>query len=280
MKCENLQFNLSLYSDNFLTEDERASVGVHLAQCPLCRQKLADFQSLRNSLRSLARPELPDYLLSSVKSAMTTELKAAESKTSFIYSEGFRRWLQFKFMPYGVGVVASLFMAFALLWTLLSGVNQPNNEVALIDPKYKSTVLLTDTKSSANRNSEFSSTDYKLKPADFAAARVSVSGESPSVNPTGALIALTKSFVRGKIKDEEVVVVANVFSNGLAQISEVIEAPRDEQTMRELEKALKTDPDYAPFVPASFDNRADSVQIVLKIQRVDVVDAKRGNRRK
>jgi hypothetical protein len=280
MKCENLQFNLSLYSDNFLTEDERALTDAHLAQCPLCRQKLADFQSLRNNLRGLARPEIPNYLLSSLRSAVATELKTVEEKPSLIYSESFRRWLEFKLMPYSVGLVTSLVMTFFLLGTLLSDVNQPNTEIARVDTKYKSPVILANSQSGSNGNFGFSSDEFALKPEDFAAARISVSGESPSVNPAGALIALTKSFVRGKMKDEEVVIVADVFSNGLAQISSVIEPSRDEQTMRELEKALKTDPDFAPFVPASFDNRADSVQIVLKIQRVDVVDRDRKNHRK
>ena len=267
MKCENLQFNLSLYADNFLTGEERALTDAHLAKCPLCRQKLADFQSLRNNLRGLARPEIPGYLLTSVKGAVAVELKAVETKPSFIFSEKFRRWL----MPYSVGAVASLLMAFGLLWVLLSGVNQSNNEIVRLDTSYKSTVLLTDTNSNSNQNFDFSSGDYEVNPEDFAAARFAVSGESPSVNPSGALIALTKSLVRGKIKDEEVVVVADVFSNGLARISEVVESS-DEQTVRDLERALRTDPDFAPFVPARMDKRADSVQIVLKIQRVDVVD--------
>lgn len=276
MKCENLQFNLSLYSDDFLSDVERALTDAHLSQCPLCRQKLADFQSLRNGLRALARPEIPSYLMNSVKGAVAAELKTIESKSSFVYSQGLRRWL----MPYSVGAAASLLMTFALLWTLLSDANQPDDEFARIDAKYESTVFPVKTKSGANKNFDFTQMDYELKPEDFAAARVSVSDESPSVNPAGALIALTKSLARGKMKDEEVVVVAEVFGNGLAQISEVIDPPRDRQTMRQLENALINDPDYAPFVPASFDNRADSVQIVLKIQRVDVIDSKRRNRRK
>ena len=88
---------------------------------------------------------------------------------------------------------------------------------------------------------------------------------SPSVNPKGALIALTKSIVRGEMKDEEVVVVADVFGNGLAQICRNYRAVENAQTLANLEKALNTDPDFAPFVPASFDKRSDSVQIVLKI---------------
>ncbi len=97
-----------------------------------------------------------------------------------------------------------------------------------------------------NSNSQFPANDFELSAADFAAARISVSGNSPSVNPQGALIALTKSIMRGKMKDDEVVVVADVFGSGLAQIAEVVEPSKDINAVRELEKALKNNPDYAP----------------------------------
>lgn len=272
MKCENLQFNLSIYLDDCLTEDERALVDTHLAQCPVCRQKLADFQELRNNLRVLARPEIPDYVLNSVRSAVAGELNTIGTSPLFLFPSASRGWLQSFLMPYSVGVVASLLLGFMVLGVLLSGVNgnRQNTEFASVTPKYNQTLILTNPKLNGNENFIFDSSDIPLSSRDFSTSRLSVSGESPSVNPTGALIALTKSLVRGEMKDEEVVVVADVFGNGLAQIAEVIEPPQDAQTLYNLNKALNTDPDFAPFVPASFDKRADSVQIVLKIQRVDV----------
>lgn len=263
MKCENLQLNLSIYLDASLTEDERAFVDEHLAQCLSCRQKLADFGDLRNNFRAMARPEIPNHVLNSVRSAV--ELKSMERQFSFFDSENFRRWMERRLMPYGVGVVTTLLTAFLLLGTLLSGVQQPIEITKSLSPR-QSIVMLTNPKTFPD--TEWN--DIALSPQDFARNRISVSGESPSVNPAGALIALTRSFVRGEMKDEEVVIVADVFSNGLAQIAEVIEPPHDKQILYDLDKALKTDPAYAPFVPASFDNRAESMQIVLKIQRVDV----------
>ncbi|HEY0429817.1 MAG TPA: zf-HC2 domain-containing protein [Pyrinomonadaceae bacterium] len=270
MKCENLQFNLSIYPDDCLTEDERALADEHLAACPLCRQKLADFQELRKNFRALARPEIPNHVLNSVRSAVAGELKTTETAPLFLFPSASSSWLKSFLMPSGVGLVASLFLGFMILGVLLSSVERPTPETAsLSNSKYIRPVMLTNPKPDTN-DFVFDSSDVALNPKDFAKARISVSGESPSVNPTGALVALTKSIVRGQMKDEEVVVVADVFGNGLAQIADVIEAPRDRAILYNLDKALKTDPDYAPFVPASFDGRADSVQIVLKIQRVDV----------
>jgi hypothetical protein len=268
MKCENLQLNLSIYSDDILTAGERAVLDAHLADCHSCRQKLDALRNLRNAFAAMARPEIPNHVLNSVRNAV--ELKAAVRQFSFFRSESFLRWR----MPYGVGVVASLLVTFLLLGTLLSGVDELP-ETAKLQPSYSSTIMLSNSKPMP----DLAWNEFALTPEDFARNRISVSGESPSVNPAGALVALTSAFVRGEMKDEEVVVVADVFSDGLAQIAEVVEPPRDSQLLYDLDKALKTDSGYAPFVPAKLDNRADSMQIVLKIQRVDV-DVKREKSRK
>jgi len=264
MKCENLQLNLSVYLDDILRDEERVTLDEHLVRCPLCRQKLADFQALRLDLRVLPRPELPIDLLVAVRSRVAQEVKSTQKS---IFTEGFREWLQMRLMPYSVGTALSLLLGVTLLWTLLSAANftEQSTELAQYQPIKQSSVRLT------NSNSEMKTNNFELSAADFAAARLSVSGDSPSVNPQGALVALTKSFVRGKMKDDEVIVVADVFGDGLAQISEVIEPSRDLQAVRELQEALKTNPAFAPpFVPANLDQRSNTVRVVLRIQRVDV----------
>jgi hypothetical protein len=265
MKCENLQFNLSVYLDDILTAEERTALDEHLVQCPLCRQKASEFQTLRNSLRVLPRPELSNESLISLRNRVALETRTIERKPAIVFTENFRRWLLMRFMPYSVGTVASVFLTFGLLWALLPGINKigQNNEIAKLQPISQSTVLL------ANANANLSELEFDT--ADFEAPRLAISGESPSINPHGALIALTKSFVRGKMKDDEVVVVAEVFGNGLARIDEVIEPSRNRQAVRELENALKTDPNYAPpFVPAHLDQRSDTVRVVFKIQSVNI----------
>ncbi len=170
-------------------------------------------------------------------------------------------------MPYSVGTVVAVVLTFGLLWALLFDVDKigQSNEIARLQPIGKSTVLLADT----NPNASLSAAEFGA--ADFDAPRPAISGESPSVNPKGALIALTRSFVRGKMKDDEVVVIAEVFGDGLARIDEVVEPSRDRRAVRELEKALKSDPNYAPpFVPANLDQRSDTVRVVFKIQSVNI----------
>lgn len=263
MRCEDLQFNLSLYADDVLTHDERGALDQHLARCPLCRQKLADYQELRNSLRVLPRPEMSGEMLNVLRGAVTAQLQTGPSGLSGVFSADVREWLQMRLMPYSVGVAASLFFGFMLLWTLLSAANtsEPTQYASLS----KAPILI------ANANPPRAIDDFSLTASEYATARLAVAGESPSLNPQGALIALTKSLVRGTdLRDNEVVIVADVFGDGLAQIAEVVEPSRDRQAVRELEKALKTDPAYAPFVPANLDQRSDSVRVILKIQSVDV----------
>jgi predicted anti-sigma-YlaC factor YlaD len=276
MSCKHLQEAIALYADDALAENVRADLDVHLAACPVCRARLAQFQALQNDFRAMAaraaRPALPTDLLNSVRNAVAVELKTpAREKQSYIYSEGFRRWLQFQFMPYAVGTVASLFLTISLLLTLLStrdAVNEAGFAAAVTSTSgaASSSVLL------AANNNPLMNGESLITPAEYAALRLPVANESPSVNPTGALVALTKSIVRGKMHDEEVVVVADVFGNGLARISEVVEAPRNQRDLQALEKALQQDPNDPAFLPAVYDKRSDVVRVVLKIQHVDVVE--------
>src|SRR5829696_3826949 len=100
MKCESVQFNLPLLSDDDLTAGERAELNAHLDRCPVCRSKSAEFLSLKNDLRVLSRPEIPADLISSVKNAVKVESRQPSGKSTSIFSENVWIWLQFRLMPY------------------------------------------------------------------------------------------------------------------------------------------------------------------------------------
>lgn len=262
MKCEDLQFNLPLYTDNILAEKERERLDGHLERCPVCRAGAAEFQSLRNDLRNLPRPEILPDLLYSTQNAVAAELK--RTKSSPVFSASFRRWLQYRLMPYSVGTIASLLITFSLLSTLLSTKEATQRSVEMARVNTNRSVLIA-----ANNNPEIPDTLYG---GEYSLGNLPISDDAPSVNPAGALVALTKSIMRGKMKDEEVVVVADVFGSGIAKIAEVVEPPQNRQAMRSLEKAMNENNESAPFVPANQDNRAQVVRVIFKIQRVDVID--------
>ncbi len=262
MRCKEVELILPLYLDGGLRSAEAASLDEHLDGCPVCRQRLADLKAIKSEIAALARPLLSAERIGMIRLAVAESLpvtSAAAPGFKLIESTGswFDRWL----MPSMVGSLASLVLGVTLLWLIMSPANV--SEVAANrtprEPAERPIYLTGNDPLAA-----------ELTPFQYASTRYSVSAESPSVNPQGALIALTRSFLRGEMKDDEVVVVADVFGNGLARIAEVVEPINDDRAIRDLEKALQSDPSFAPFVPAEMDRRGQSVRVVLRLQTVDV----------
>jgi hypothetical protein len=68
---------------------------------------------------------------------------------------------------------------------------------------------------------------------------------------------------------DDMIVVADVFSNGAASLADVVQAPRDRRMLADFEVALRQS---AAFVPASLDRRPDTMRVVFTVQKVDVRD--------
>jgi hypothetical protein len=261
MKCSNLHSDLAVYADGLLSEKEAASVAAHLETCPVCRIAQSEIVELRSALRRMQRPEMPSAMRKQLQAAVTSERRA--TKHSWLpFTADIREWLTLRVMPYGVGVAATVMLGLGLLLMINSSGGRYTQFAAAPG---ESGILLA-----SNHDPLADVTVDGISPAAFARSRNDVSSESPSINPKGALVALTRSLVRGNMKDDEVVVVADVFGNGLAQIAEVIEPSRDRNAVEELQKALGTDPSYAPFVPATMENRPQSMRVVLRFQSVNV----------
>ena len=265
MKCTDLQSKLPLYTDRFIGDDEQIMVEGHLKECPLCRQRLAEIREVQNGLRRMPRTEVPAAFKNSLKRVVVSELRSGRN-SAIPVSRQMREWLTMGVMPYGVGVVASMLVAFTFISMMYSGLGGAGS----LSASMRKNALSDSPLLAANKDPLRESATPDLSQSDYAFSRSDVGGESPSVNPQGALIALTKSLIRGRMKDDEVVVVADVFGDGLAQIAEVVEPSRDRRAVTELQKALDSDPAYAPFVPATLDKRSDSVRVVLRFQSVDV----------
>lgn len=260
MKCSDISSDLSIYCDGFLSESEAATVGAHLESCPLCRQRVADFNEIRSSLRHLRRPDISDKLRLDIKIAARTQLNnGTVSSTSSQAME----WIQMRLMPYAVGVFASITIGSVLLTIMLSGMLRPAS-VTVTTTAGNTTYML------AGNDPKYGGSTSEISPVDFSRSRMAFSSESPSLNPKGALVAITDSILRGEMKDEEVVVVAEVFGNGVARISEVVESPRDTRSVSEIEKAFESASGSAPFVPAVMENRPENMMIVMKFHSVDV----------
>jgi hypothetical protein len=258
MKCSDLKTSFSNYLDDGLESRESVvQIEKHLSSCPLCRQEMDDLRKIRNGLRSIPRPEIPQNVLDSIRQRLALEASKGDRPGLFLPAwrkASYEVWL----MSYSIGAFASVVLGFSFLWMILYA--NPAARRADIALYSSSTSTIATT---ANGDS--------VSPFEFVKTRADVTAESPSVNPRGTLIGLTEALVKGELKDDEVVVVADVYENGLAQITEVVEPSRDRKAVGELARALDTDPAYSPFVPAQLDQRSsDPVRVILKIQSVDV----------
>jgi hypothetical protein len=107
-----------------------------------------------------------------------------------------------------------------------------------------------------------------VAPDVFAAMRAPYAIESPSLNPRGALAALTRSQLHShEPDDDDMVVVTDVFSNGSASLAGVVQPPRNRRMLEEFQAALRHD---AAFVPASYDRRPETMRVVFVVQKVKV----------
>ena len=250
MSCEETRQSLSSYVDDCVSLSVRVAIDEHLDRCPVCRAEVAELRALTRSLSLMTRPAVPADLAVSISDLLTIEA-AARRQAPPSWSYRILRFLEPRLMPYTVGSFASVIMFF-LMFTAL----RPHF-VALREASLHHTGVFILGPSGPV---------YDLySPEDFAR------NESPSLNPEGRLAALTRrhSHVHIDAADaDDMIVVANVFSDGSASLAEVVTPPRDKRMLDDFESALRQD---AAFVPASVDRRPDTMRVVLSfVQRVDV----------
>src|SRR5688500_13895329 len=133
-------------------------------------------------------------------------------------------------MPYSVGSMASVVMFISMFVCLsphfhaLQPVGQGNELV----------VVTSNPGFYLNR---------PVTPEDFSARRAPFAEQSPSLDPKGALAVLTSAYAQPQPAANEdiddMIVVADVFSNGSAALAGVVHAPRNPQMLTEFEVALR-----------------------------------------
>lgn len=266
MLCEETKPLISLYADDGVSLPARVAIDEHLGQCPVCRSYLAELRLLKQSLRSLTRPAPPMALGRAINEALAIEAAARRLQPRLTFGERVTRWLEPKLMPYTVGSFASVLL-FAAMFVGLRPHFVALHEAALQSTANSTVVILVEPGSVLDLNQPVNSQDYAASRAPFAE-------QSPSLNPSGALAALTRSYSHPRRADDyesadDMVVVADVFSNGNASLADVVQAPRDRRMLADFESALRRD---AAFVPASLDRRPDTMRVVFSVQKVDVRD--------
>ena len=264
MNCEETKQAFSSYLDDELSLPMRALCDEHLRECPVCREELAVTRSLVRQLSALPRPLVPPELAATINDALMIEAGAALRQPTLPVGVRFMRWLQPRVMPYTVGTFASCLL-FILMFTALR-----SSLIALrtFDRATRSTFAATYRITYVQGMDGGYDITQPITSESLAARRSAVGVESPSLNPNGALAALawTPRLERGA-KDDDMVVVTDVFSNGRASLADVVQAPRDRRLLDEFQNALREGP---AFVPASYDRRPQTMRVVFVLQKVNI----------
>ena len=255
LSCDEIELDLPLMIDGELDEERVELIESHLPTCPLCRDALDDFRAMKFGLARESFVEMPSGLENQIKMAISDELSplpltVKPAKVSF--SEKISHWM----MPFSVGTVAASLVAATFFLAMLSGLRPSVDRLQAREMNNMSDVLASNSNSAGSSEVDISEVPFAISP--------------PEVNPTGALVALTSSLIRGEMNDEEVVLVADVFDSGIAKIAGVVEGPSDESDLLELQKAFEADPEEAPFLPTKVGQSSDRVRVVFKIHSVDV----------
>ena len=262
MSCEETRQTLSSYVDDCVSLPTRVAIDEHLNRCPVCRDEMIELRALTRRLSLMTRPKPPVHLADTISDLLTIEAAARNQAPPPSLGRRIARFLEPRLMPYSVGSFASV-----ILFTLMFAALRPHfvalREAALQNNNGGIIVL------GASPAYDLYSTE------DFARSRAPYSEQSPTLNPEGALAALSRAYARphphaSYYRDDDMVVVTDVFSNGSASLADVVQAPKDRRMLDEFESALRQD---APFVPASYDRRPDTMRVVITLgQKVEVDD--------
>jgi hypothetical protein len=259
MLCEETRPSLSLYVDDCLSLPLRVAIDEHLDRCPVCRAEVAELRSLTRSLSLLSRPTPPADLAATISDALAIEAAARGQAPDPSISYRIARFLQPRLMPYTIGSFASVILFFAMFSAL-----RPHFVALRQASMHSNGVLVLQTVEPGYDLTQ------PVSRKDFAASRAPFAEQSPSLDPGGALAALTRAYSHSHQDDyDDMIVVTDVFSNGSASLADVVQAPRDKRMLDDFESALRQN---AAFVPASYDRRPDTMRVVFAVQKVDVTD--------
>lgn len=265
--CEEIQQALSSYIDDQLASSTRAAVDEHLARCPVCRAQLVELRSVARGLAQLSRPVAPPELAASISYAVMIESAARLRQPQLPFSVRLAAWLRPRLMPYSVGSVASFILFFCMLIAMRTSMTTFRDWDRASRRSDELAIRVIQVRGGGGRGYDLTK---PVAPDAFAAMRAPYAIESPSLNPRGALAAMTRSQMQTHEQaeeDDDMVVVADVFSNGSASLAGIVQAPRDRRMLDQFQAALRKN---AAFVPAAFDRRPETMRVVFVVQKVKV----------
>lgn len=263
MTCLEAQKTFTPYLDGALSHEASTALAEHAGACPVCRHQLEETRALVRGLSLMARPAPPPDLSASIRDALVIERAARNATPSLSHAERVTHWLGVRLMPYSVGAVYSAVLFIAVFGGLRQQLIVLRNLAEAQALENGQPVRWADGRSGYD-------VTRPLSPDLAAAARAAYGPESPTLNPRGALAALTLAPPSdGNPDDDDMIVVADVYGNGSASLAEIVEPPRNRRMVEDLQAALRKSP---AFVPASLDRRPQTMRVVFVLQKMNVAD--------
>ncbi|MGI9105389.1 MAG: anti-sigma factor family protein [Pyrinomonadaceae bacterium] len=248
MTCEETEKSFSSYVDGQLAHPARAVVDAHLEVCPMCRRQLDRMRDVTRSMAHLERPSPPVNLAASINNLLLIERAARRQQPAKSLSSCFLRWLEPRLMPYAVGALTSVILF-----------------VGIVNGLRPQLRLLRGLTIAAQQAASDESLDKSLFEV---AGGYDVTKPVPTIDPNGALAALIRTPSSSSDDDaDDMVIYADVFSNGSASLAGVVQPPRNPHLLDEVQEAFRQTP---AFVPASLDRRPQTMRVVLSLSKVSV----------
>ena len=259
MRCRNYKLLASDYIDGLLGESDRSAYIDHLARCPGCRTHLTETRSAVDFLKKSTSVAAPMGLFEGTIAALERDSEPSLAIVSPPVTKAriprfdhdllslMRHFVvnnEFKLVSYGVGMVASC--------VLMLGTLNALKGVGVIFQPQTPTIWISVQESEV----------MGLEPRDgFAMVAYTI----PKVTASGGLPQFAAT---AQPSENEIMVLADVGTDGRASIVEVLSGPSDPQFVARLENAL-----YRPsFTPAKTKSgRAVPSRVVLLVQQVEVV---------
>jgi hypothetical protein len=264
MLCEETRQSLSPYVDDCVSLPARVAIDEHLDRCPVCRDEAVELRSLRRRLSLLTPPAPPADLALTISNALAIEAAAQRQQPTPTLGQRIKRFVEPWVMPYSAGSFASVLMFF-LMFTAL----RPHF-VALREAAAQQRYSVFEIQPLGGGYD----LSQPVTAEGLAAERAPFAFVSPTLNPRGALAALTVSYARPHAnldgEADDMIVITDVFSNGVASLAKVVNPPRDKRMLDEFESALRQNP---AFVNAALDGRPDTMRVVFAVQKVEVDDS-------
>jgi anti-sigma factor RsiW len=258
MHCHEVRKHTSEYVDHFLGDAERNRFVDHVAVCAECRDHLDATRRVVASLRALPAPMAPGDLFERTVVALDREAEPAMTivtRRHFRLQPRFEGSLvqagcqlllnyEFNLIAYGVGLCISFVMFVGLLASIrpllsLQPFNAPSSQVWYVDNR-QATVLADSSVPDI----------YSL----------------PRISHGDGLVQYATQFEPPDADD--LVVIAEVTTDGRGSIVEVLNGPPDRRVVGELASALNRPRTFVPAYATS--GRPVPARVVLGIYKVDI----------